>query len=69
MKLKPSPIKLNDDTDDSNPHRLRRLTVAVGNRRRLWCLSVGDAWASPLAIDANCDAWASPLAIDADRDA
>ena len=66
MKLKPLPIKLNDDTDNSSPHRLRRLTVAIGNWRRLCRLSVGDAWASPLAIDANCDAWASPLAIDAD---
>ena len=69
MKLKPSPIKLNDDTDDSNPYRLRHLIVAVGNWRRLCRLSVGDAWATPMAIDANCDAWASLLAIDADRDA
>ena len=40
MKLKPSPIKLNGDADDSNPHRSQRLSVVVGDRRWSRRLSV-----------------------------
>ena len=44
MKLNPSPIKLNGDADDSNPHWSWRLSVAVGDwhRSRSLSIAVGD---------------------------
>ena len=56
------PIKLNGDTNDFNPHRSRRLSVAVGDRRRSLLLSVTvddwrRSWCLSVAVGDRRRAW------------
>ena len=74
MKLNPSPIKLNGDADDSNPHWSWRLSVAVGDwhRSRSLSIAVGDrcqSWHLSITVGDQRRSRRWSVVVGADRDA